>query len=203
LLADLLTYNIWFTLAVWSALYISDYCLTVWAAKLYKAGAGEHFVLDGSIEITPYFQEDIDALRPVSIRFLRVLAFSILTVTLAWLISVEWADIPQAFAVLIGALVFIEITAHIRHVRNIVFLRSLKHSRHLRGRIEYPRWLSLRLSSVEILGFGVLFVLAFLVSGSWFFIGGAASCLLTGLKHLDWANKAALATDPNDADTPS
>ena len=64
----------------------------------------------------------------------------------------------------------------------------------LRGRIEYPRWLSLRLSAVEILGFAVLFLVAFLISGSWFFIGGAISCLLTGVKHRDWAAKADLET---------
>jgi hypothetical protein len=196
LLGRLLVENIWLTLSLWSAIYISDYTLTVWAARLYREGAKDHLVLKGSLEITPYFQEDIDELRPVSLRFLRALVFSLILISVAWILAVRLAGLPQAFAILVGALIFLEVTAHIRHSRNIAFLRSLERDRNLTGKIEYPRWLSLRLSSVEVLGFSGLFLLAFLISGSWFFVGGVASCLLTGLKHLDWARKA----DPDRTD---
>ena len=182
--------NIWFTLLLWGCIYLSDYFLTIWAARLYKSGASEHLILEGSLEITPYFQEDVDALKPLSLRFLRALAFSILAISLAWILSVQWVGLPQAFAILIGALLFLEATAHIRHIRNIVLLRNLRRSPSLTGRIEYPRWLSLRISSVEILGFAVLFLVAFLLSGSWFFVGGIASCLITGLKHMEWSSRA-------------
>jgi hypothetical protein len=189
-IGELLVKNIWFTLSLWGCIYLSDYFLTIWAARLYRTGAREHLILEGSLEITPYFQEDVDAQKPLSMRFLRALAFSIFSISLAWILSVEWAGLPQAFAILIGALVFLEATAHIRHIRNIVLLRNLRKSRTLTGRIEYPRWLSLRISSVEILGFAVLFFVAFLLSGSWFFVGGVASCLITGLKHMEWSDRA-------------
>jgi hypothetical protein len=203
LLGELLVSNIWFAVSLWAALYFSDYWLTIWAARLYKSGANEHLILGGSLEITPYFQEDVKALRPISLRFLRALAFSVVLISVAWLIAVRWTSMPQAFSILMGALIFLEATAHIRHIRNIVFLQSLRTARGLRGRIEYPRWLSLRLSSVEILAFAVLFMLAFLVSGSWFFVGGVASCLITGLKHRDWANKANAALEQSDKDPPA
>jgi hypothetical protein len=48
----------------------------------------------------------------------------------------------------------------------------------------------LRQSAVELVGFATLFLLAFLVTGSWFFLGGAARCLLTGASHGRWAWKA-------------
>ena len=195
MLGNLLITNVWFALALWVGIYISDYLLTVWAARLYRAGANQHLVVDGSLEITPYFQEDVDAARPISARFVRALAFSVLAISLAWILTVEWGSLPEAFSVLIGALVFLEATAHIRHIRNIVLLRNLRASGSLTGTIQYPRWLSLRISSVEVFGFAVLFLVAFLVSGSWFFVGGAGSCLLTGLKHLDWANKATPQTE--------
>lgn len=189
MLGSLLVENVWFSLALWSGLYVSDYVLTLWASRLYQADAKSHVVIKGSLEITPYFQQDIDAQKPVSARFIRALLFSGLTIALAWLVAVRLARLPQAFSFLVGALVLLEATAHIRHVRNIVFLKTLRDLHTLKGQIEYPRWLSLKLSSVEILGFAALFFLVFAVTGDWFFLGGAASCLLTGLKHLDWARK--------------
>jgi len=202
LLGELLVSNIWFAVSLWVALYLSDYCLTIWAAKLYRSGANKHLMFEGSLEITPYFQEDVNALRPVSLRFLRALAFSVVMISLVWVIAVRWTSIPQAFSILMGALIFLEATAHIRHIRNIAFLNSLRNARGLKGKIEYPRWLSLRLSSVEILAFAALFMLAFLISGSWFFVGGVASCLITGLKHRDWSNKADAAFEQSREDPP-
>jgi hypothetical protein len=195
LLGNLLVENIWFALAVWAGLYLSDYFLTIWSARLYKSDAEQHVVLKGSLEITPYFQEDVNALKPMSVRFVRALIFSVLTISLAWVLAVRWIGIPQAFSVLMGALILLEATAHIRHIRNIVFLRTLADMHSLKGRIEYPRWLSLKLSSVEVLGFAALFLVVFLITGNWFFVGGIASCLLTGLKHLDWAKRATAAPD--------
>jgi hypothetical protein len=152
-------------------------------------------VLKGSLEITPYFQDDINSMKPMSVRVLKALIVSVVMIAVAWILAVELAGLTQVFAVLVGALLFLEATAHIRHVRNIVFLTNLNRYKSLKGRIEYPRWLSLRLSSVEVLGFAALFLLGFLISGSWFFVGGLASCLLTGLKHLDYARKAHLKYD--------
>lgn len=194
MLGALLVDNIWFALAVWSGLYLSDYFLTIWAARLYQSDAKEHVVVKGSLEITPYFQEDVNRLKPMSLRFVRALIFSVLTISLAWVLAVRWLEIPQAFSVLMGALILLEATAHIRHIRNIVFLSTLTRLHSLKGKIEYPRWLSLKLSSVEVLGFAALFLVAFLVSGNWFFVGGSLSCLLTGLKHLDYAKKATITT---------
>jgi hypothetical protein len=133
LLGALLVGNIWFALAVWACLYLSDYFLTIWAARLYQSDAKEHVIVKGSLEITPYFQEDVNRLKRMSLRFVRALTFSVLTISLAWVLAVRWLDIA-------------------------------------------------------------LFLVAFLISGNWFFVGGIASCLLTGLKHLDWAKKATIST---------
>jgi hypothetical protein len=190
LIGSLLTENIWVAVGVWTVVYVSDYYLSIWQARLYRDGADRHVVFRGSLEITPHFQQDINALRPLSLKFIRALVFSVVAISVVWVLAVRWAEIPQAFSILMGALLLLEATAHIRHVRNLAFMRSLKKTPGLTGKIEYPRWLSLRLSSVEIMGFAALFFLVFLGTGSWFFVGGSLSCLLTGLKHLDWASKA-------------
>jgi hypothetical protein len=205
LLGVVLVENVWVAISVWTAVYISDYSLSIWAARLYRDGAREHVTFTGSLEITPQFQEDINALKTISLRFLRSLVFSVILLSVAWVVTVRWAAWPQVFLALMGALICLEATAHVRHIRNIAFMKILVSRHGLKGRIEYPRWLSLRLSAVEILGFAVLFLLAFLVSGSWFFMGGAVSCLLTGIKHRDWAVKADLeaahVAEPTPADT--
>jgi hypothetical protein len=55
--------NLWSGLAVWTALYASDYSLTLACARMYRHGVGEKIVFEGSYELTPYFQPDIDALK--------------------------------------------------------------------------------------------------------------------------------------------
>lgn len=65
--------SLWPGLLVWILLYVSDYTLTITCARLYRNGVNEKLVFEGSYEITPYFQKDIDTLRLASPRFLLIL----------------------------------------------------------------------------------------------------------------------------------
>jgi hypothetical protein len=56
----------WPGLLLWAAVYSSDYAATILSARLYRAKAKEHLVFEGSYEVTPYFQKDVDSLRWVS-----------------------------------------------------------------------------------------------------------------------------------------
>ena len=60
----------WPGILCWAALFISDMHLTVTCARMYQAGVRDHIVFEGSYELTPYHQADIDALRRFSPRFL-------------------------------------------------------------------------------------------------------------------------------------
>src|SRR5215831_17875565 len=64
----------WLGPLVWVVLYVSDYSLTIASARLYRAQ--DKIVLEGSYEITPMFQADVDALRRVSPRFVIILIVS-------------------------------------------------------------------------------------------------------------------------------
>jgi len=189
LLGELLTERIEFTLILWTILYVSDYYLTIWAARLYRTGASSHIIIQGSLEITPYFREDIDRVRIVSTRFLRILILSLLLLTFVWIVSIRILGARGFFQAVVGGLVLLEVTAHLRHVRNIAFMRRVTGNESLRGRIEYPRWLSLEIASVELIAFAVVFVIAFVLIHDWFFAGGVVACLLTGLLHLSWSHK--------------
>ena len=86
-------------------------------------------------------------------------------------------------------MILLELAIHMRHVRNVVLFRALVGSEGVRGRIEYPRRLMLRMSSIEGLAFSGLFAVIFLFTGSWFVLGGAFTCLSLAAKHLRLARK--------------
>lgn len=59
-MANFLLEHAWPGVVLWDLLYISDYALTISCARLY--GQQETIVFDGSYEITPFFQRDINSL---------------------------------------------------------------------------------------------------------------------------------------------
>jgi len=57
--------------------------MRVTCARLYRTGLGQKLAFDGSHEITPYFQRDIDSLRRVSFRLVSA-------VLLGWAVPIEF-----------------------------------------------------------------------------------------------------------------
>ena len=64
----------WLGPLLWVAVYISDYLMTLTCARMYQAQ--QTIVFEGSYEITPLFQADVNALRRVSPRFVIALLVS-------------------------------------------------------------------------------------------------------------------------------
>jgi hypothetical protein len=187
--ANLFFNSLWPGLVVWSALYISDYVLTLSCARLYQAGVSDRIAFEGSYEITPYFQADIDSLRRVSPRFVVVLLLSG-----AYLAGIWWLTTglqPALYQFALGAMILSQLAVHIRHVRNLFLFRAIIGTDAVRGRIEYSRPLVLRMSSVELLGFAGAFALLFVFTQSWFMMGGAIACLAMAGKHWRLARKHA------------
>ena len=75
-LPEIFLQNLWPWLAIWVVLYISDYTLTLTCARLYQRGVRDKIAFEGSFEITPYYQRDIDSLRLISPRFILALLAS-------------------------------------------------------------------------------------------------------------------------------
>src|SRR5512144_760767 len=72
----------WYGVIVWIILYISDYYLTLYSARGFREIG--HFQFEGSFELTPQFQKDIDALNLISRRHLIALILSSLLLLLIW-----------------------------------------------------------------------------------------------------------------------
>ncbi len=191
LVKDLLAQHAWLMLPIWGLVYLSDYYLTIYCARLFQGPLKEHIRFEGSFELTPAFQKDVDALRLLSPRFLLRLLLAFPLVFLVWWLASEFLGMPQFFYFLMGGLLLREVAVHLRHARNIALAHLVRTAGSIQGRIEYSRWLSLRLSAIELSSFGVIFLALSVAMGSWFFLGGAFASLLTGYQHWRYARKQA------------
>src|SRR5678816_4503657 len=115
-LTDIIWQNPWPGAIAWSLIYISDYSLTLSCARMYQGGANQTFVLEGSYELNPVFQADIDSLKFWSPRFIGALIASVgLLISIWWLSSVSETDLYR-FA--LGSMICMELAIHTRHLRN-------------------------------------------------------------------------------------
>ena len=184
---DILLDSPWAGPLLWAAIYISDYCFTIACARLYRAQ--DKVVLEGSFEITPLFQADVNALRRFSPRFLLILFAST-----GYLFFVRWISGPSSglrdlYLFVLGVMFLLEATVHMRHLRNwFLFKHALPM---IQGRVEYPRGIMLKMSAFEVLTFSGLYVALFLATGSVFFLGGALACCVISAKHYRLARRHA------------
>ena len=175
--------SMWAGIIVWAILYAGDYYLTIAGARLYRARVKDTIVFEGSYELTPFYQKDVNALKMISPRFIIVLVWvSLLLGVLWWLVAFD--ESTQSFyALLLGWIFLAEAAVFQRHLRNMVLFLSTFGVNGVRGRIEYPRSITLRLSAGEFFGFAGLYLFAFAPTWNWFLLGGAGGCLMIGTKH--------------------
>ncbi|PYP61964.1 MAG: hypothetical protein DMD37_11805 [Gemmatimonadetes bacterium] len=168
--------------AVWAALYTSDYYLTLWGARLYKETVSTYIDFDGSYELEQVFKKDIDALRWISPEWVYQLGLSSSVLMFCWLLTVRILEVPELFLVVVGAYVLLEAVVHTRHVSNVVLFRTLKTRGAVEGRIKYARWVTDRVSKAQVLAFALVFIVCFAISAKIIFLGGALGCLLNTLR---------------------
>ena len=177
-LLDLFLNNIWLAIALWAGLYCLDYIFTMTAARFYRDGAQQHYSFSEGLELNPFFRNDVAKFRAFSFRFFLVLFF-----TAGFLLIVYELNVPEAFAIVWGMFVGIQLANHCRHIRNLVVFSYARQSAGVSGKIQYEHWFSLRLSSVDFFCFGVLFLLLFLFWGNLFILGATLGCLSLALRH--------------------
>ncbi len=181
-MVDALLDSIWLGPSLWAALYVSDYFLTIACARMYQAQ--DKIVFEGSYEITPLFQADVNALRRLSPRFVIALL-----ATTGYVFVVRRIGGPSSglYLGVLGALITTELTVHIRHLRNwFTFTNGISQ---IEGRLAYPRGLLLRTSAFELLLFAALYFVLFLATRSLFILSGMVATGVVSLSHYRLARR--------------
>ena len=178
----------WSGVILWMILYISDYYLTLYSASGFLEIG--HFQFEGSFELTPQYQKDIDALKPVSKRHVILLFMLSLVIFILWWAFAYKLGLPWLYELYLGMFLLIEVAVHLRHLRNVFLIREVRKGGGVDGQISYRKWFSYRVSAFELNLFGILFLIVALLTFSTFFFGGAIMCFGTGFKHNRMAKKA-------------
>jgi hypothetical protein len=109
--------SLWPGLILWIILYISDYYLTLYTARGFKETG--HIQFEGSFELTPEYQKDIDALNPVSKRHITALALSSLLLALIWWLTRLNFYLELAYPLFLSMFLLLVVAIHLRHFRNV------------------------------------------------------------------------------------
>jgi hypothetical protein len=179
--------SLWPGLILWVILYISDYYLTLYAARGFKEIG--HIQFEGSFELTPEYQKDIDALNPVSKRHIIALALSSLLLALIWWLTRLNFYLELAYPLFLGMFLLLEVAIHLRHFRNAGLIREVRKHGGIEGQITYKKWFSYRISANDLNIVSALFLFIAMLTFNLFFLGGAIACYGTGFRHSRMARK--------------
>ena len=168
-------------------LYTSDYYLTLYCARGFREIGRFHF--EGSFELTPHFQKDINQLQPVSrLHILLLIAYSLL-ILLVWWITTLSPYLRWSYPLYLGMFLLMEIAIHLRHFRNLALIREVRKNGGIDGQVTYRKWFSYRISASELCIYATLFLLVALLTYSLFFLGGAIICYGLAFRHSRLARK--------------
>lgn len=176
----LLTQDPWPGLILWTLVYFSDYAMTIASARKYRSNP--HLEFEGSYELTPQFEKDVDALKPISTRHLLFLLLTnLILLVLWWLFSLLGA--ARGFSLILGMFLLMEVGVHFRHYRTYHSLSLNESKGGLEGKISYRRWFLFSTSAFEFICFSALFLLTAVLTNSLFFLGGSIACLSLAINH--------------------
>jgi hypothetical protein len=175
----------WLGPALWAAAYVSDFALTLTCAHMYRAQ--QIVVFEGSYELTPLFEGDVNALRKISPRFVASLIASTAYVWLVRRIAGPSTTMFDLYIGVLGAMLLVQATVHIRHLRNW-FLFTWR-APFISGRLVYSRRFMLTMSAFELFLFACLYFGLFLVTASVFILGGMLACAVLSLNHYRLAQR--------------
>lgn len=179
--------NPWYGILLWIVLYTSDYYLTLYSARGFREIG--HFQFEGSFELTPQYQKDIDNLRPVSrLHLMLLVAYSALILIIWWITRLS-GFLEWTYPLYLGMFLLLEVAVHLRHLRNIALIREIKKNGGVEGEVIYRKWFSYRISASELYLHATLFLLISMLTYSLFFLGGAIMCYGMGFRHSRMAKK--------------
>jgi hypothetical protein len=173
-------HNLKAILASWTLLAIGDYLLTIRTKNRLNSTLGDHIIITGSFEVNPFLQNDIDSDRFISFRHLFGWLLGGLILALAW-----WKSNSNNYRtlyVVFGSFILPYGAVYLRHLRKIALYRSYEDGAVI-GKQGYQEWYSFKLSSWELFGFGLFFLILHVIEGSILFFGASVVSFVDSLYH--------------------
>ncbi|MCJ7825511.1 MAG: hypothetical protein MUP44_11480 [Anaerolineales bacterium] len=180
------------SLLFWVVTYSLDNALTIWTGKaLRQSPLAGSITFEGSLELNPIFESEVEQTRRFGPRFRFMLIASSIYLALAWYFSnsVIGSDGLSSFA--FGALFLLEAAVIIRHIQNDAIIRAANDGFSLQGTLHTPRPVSYRMSAAHFFGFASLFLILGILTRSWFIFGGSFACGIQSYRNSRQAQAAA------------
>lgn len=187
-----LSTNPWYGIILWIILYTSDYYLTIYGARGFREIG--HIQFEGSFELTPQYQKDINVLKPISRLHITLLILYSLLILVIWWVTRLSSYLAWTYPLYLGMFLLLEVAIHVRHLRNVAIIREIRKHGGVDGQIVYRKWFSYRISANDLYISATVFFLVAVLTYSLFFLGGAIMCYATGFKHARLAKKANIAS---------
>lgn len=182
--ASLLAENVWLAVAVCELFFILDMLAADAETRLYHQAAKPYLTIES------IYDDDATSSgqRPEGLftwRALVLLALLGAGVYAIWRVGARLHQ-PIIYAVLIGGLVLYKAANLVRRWRMISFFRCLRKEGGIQGSPSVSRQLVLTAHFNDLYSFSALYLLIFLLTGEWFFLGGSFTCLTAGRRWRDY-----------------
>jgi hypothetical protein len=171
----------WAALAVAAVVgaFFADYLLTHAGARASQR-VRDRWSVEGSYELNPTWERQIDSGQLVSVRVFIVPALLAVVLALARLIAwprSEFTD-PAFFGFAVGSIALLQAPILLIHGTNLQTFTDLAVPSAAQGGVRYSRWFAYRSTAGHLARFGVLWIVLWVPSQQAFFLGGALSCLV-------------------------
>jgi len=168
-------------IAVVVGAFFADYLLTHLGARASR-GVGERWSIEGSYEMNPTWERQIDSGRILGWRVLAVPALVALLLTAVWVFAEGgglWRE-PAFFGFAVGSMLLLQGPVLMVHGGNLQTFRLLLDPLAVEGGTRFRRWFVYRQGARYLWQFAILWAALWIPSQQAFFLGGVTSCVLFG-----------------------
>jgi hypothetical protein len=186
MLEQILLQQIWVGILLAAALYITAHLLSIWEVALYKRGGKNLIQIEGYERLVANYLKPDGSIRWMHLRLIGILVVIIVGLPSAGWSLIDRLDLPQVYLLLLGGICIYACMDILGELRLIALWRyGMKGE--LEGELKVTRRMMMTLSYITYYGFALLFLILFLVTESWFVLGGLVACFVMAQSQRDVA----------------
>jgi hypothetical protein len=169
--------------------FAADWTLTHAGAKA-AALVKDRLSFEGSYELNPTWQAEVDGGRRFSWRAVGVGALLIFAVAWGRLLVAIAGFPPAVFAAGLGMVMLVQAPILMQHAANLGAFRALLDPSAVQGGLRHSRWFVYEQAAWTFVRYAALWFALWVPSQQAFFLGGVASCLLVALRFRRYGRAA-------------